>query len=161
MTQLPETETVQSCGDALHSVLREPATTPRRLTQAEQRKLIRAALAIPAFGPTVTFKCGTAPAAILLGTASSLTRRGGGCRKVPDRLSPTLGDTTNQTNRSDYVHAGAGRITSRPIVPILPIVPIPAARRGFGTNGTIGTGPIRVREAPSSSLGSDGAARDR
>jgi hypothetical protein len=63
-----------------------------------------------------------------------------------------LGDSTNQTNRSDYVHAGAGRITSRPIVPILPIVSVPAARRGFDTNGTIGTGAIRVREAPSDVL---------
>jgi hypothetical protein len=45
MTQLPEAEPAQGCGDAVHSVAREPATTPWRLTQAEQRKLIRAALA--------------------------------------------------------------------------------------------------------------------
>jgi hypothetical protein len=45
MIQLAEAESAQGCDGAIHSVVREPATTPRRLTQAEQRELIRAALA--------------------------------------------------------------------------------------------------------------------
>jgi hypothetical protein len=45
MTQLLEAETAQGCDGAPRSLVSEPATTPRRLTQAEQRELIRAALA--------------------------------------------------------------------------------------------------------------------
>jgi hypothetical protein len=45
MTQLAEAKTAQCCDGAPRSLVSEPATMPRRLTQAEQRELIRAALA--------------------------------------------------------------------------------------------------------------------
>src|SRR5262249_26796617 len=45
MTQLPEAATSEGCDGAPRSLVSEPATMPRRLTQAEQRELIRAALA--------------------------------------------------------------------------------------------------------------------
>jgi hypothetical protein len=45
MTQPSDAGTAQGCDEARHSILREPTTTPWRLTQAEQRELIRAALA--------------------------------------------------------------------------------------------------------------------
>jgi hypothetical protein len=44
MTQLSEFETAQGRSESAHSLVREPATTPWRLTQAEQREFIRAAL---------------------------------------------------------------------------------------------------------------------
>jgi hypothetical protein len=45
MTQMPDAGTAQGCDEATHSPVRASATAPWRLTQAEQRKLIRAALA--------------------------------------------------------------------------------------------------------------------